>query len=350
MICPLDFETKFYSLEKLLALTTSSDDTTSSRIFKKILQGKIMLDSLRLIPLATNLYGVYDKATCIIDDEARADCFSDRKTIKNVFLYNPYNHDKSLWVLQKMLKTPTDLSVYQAISITWIYDLPKTPFFKTIVKLQMLCFRFKTSFPKLVPTIYELLVIQTEKKLKICTIFEKFSLEKVTPELTYVINYKNFIAHLHELYFLANSLFEQKLSHGDLTSSNLVLKKQGGIKCLLDFDTAASLTLLQGRYVKNWIYDLLNIIKACAFYQIKEGQQTSWPSITLEMTDDECDFYQKSLIAFEKLYSQLKEFLVKYGLIADTTYLEASELRAFLELTDPKKIFLGFIGSYSCEL
>lgn len=343
MLLPLNFETTFYSLEKLISITSSPGAFLSTAIFKKIMQGKIMLDSLRLIPLSTSVYAVYDKTTCVIDDEARPECFSYHKIIKNVVLYNPYQYDKSLSVLQKMLKTPQDPSLYQAISITWIYRLPETPFFKTIVKLQMLCLRFKTLFPKIVPSIYDLLIIYTEKKLKIYTIFEKLSLNRVTAELTYVINYKGFKAHIHELVLFANTLFKDKLSHGDLASSNLILKKQGGIKCLLDFDTASSLNILPGRYIKNWSNDILDIINACLFYQIKNNKHVTVPVLTVEMTDDDYRLYEKVFVGLEKLYWELKETLQKYAFISDTTQIEKQELTSFLEVADPKKIFFNYI-------
>jgi serine/threonine protein kinase len=345
MILPLNFETTFYNLDTLLSLRNSPDISEYEPLFRKIFQGKIMQDSMRIIPLNSKLYAVYDKDTCIIDDEARADCYSTLKTIKNLALYNPLDHKEPLSALKIKLKCPYEHNSYNAIGITWSYTAPDTPFFETIIKLQKLAFRFQDLVSEHVPKILDFCVIRAEDKLKIRTIFEKFPIEKVAPEFNYTLSsYSQFANHINELANLANILFDEKIAHGDLSISNLVLKKNGGIKCLLDFDTASSLELLQGRYIKAWTSDLLDLIHACAFYQNNEAKEFYESKIELAMPLSDYILYEDTLAKLQDLYLEMTEKLSEFKFMSDSAELEEESLKDFLDMCNPRKIFISFVS------
>lgn len=343
MTLPLNFETTFYDIETLITMKDQPSFSACHDIFKKILIGKVMLGTARLIPLKSNIYVVYDKETCILDDEARADCFSTQKIIKNMAIYNPADPQGSLSNLLEQVRSPSFHASNSVVCVNWIYSAPQTAFFETIIKLQCLCLEFKKLFPLIVPKILDISVIYTESQTKIRIMFEKLAMERIAPEFKYTLrSIDDFKNHIKELKNFLITLFEVKLAHGDLTISNLILAKHGGIKSLIDFDTAASFKLMPGRYIKAWASDILQVLNACAFYQNNESKEFYASKIELELTMDEHLQYEATLSLLQSLYLEMTEKLDEFRFLSDSSVLEEDRLSEFLEIADPKKIFISF--------
>lgn len=340
MILPLNFATTFYDLNTLISMPKEDFSADLVEQFKKITSGKIIFDSARIIPLSCQKYAIYNKETCLIDDEARADCFSEKKYIKEFTLYDPIAPEIAFDIVMSSLSIPLAQEQSKAIGIFWYYDCIEGPFFETIKKLQNLVLDFVTLFPHLTPHVLDIGTFKKTDKIFIRTIFEKLPTLTVTPEFTYKLaRYDEYHSHIHELIEFLNTLYEQKLAHGDLTVSNLVLKKNGGIKCLLDFDTASRLDILQGRYIKAWCNDLMDAANAMVFYQTGEAREFYASKLEIAMAQDEEYMYLDKVMTIQAIHEDLKEKLSDYRYRSDTSELNEEELAEFLEIADPKKIF-----------
>lgn len=343
MTFPLNFETTFYDIETLIGMKDQPSFSAYRDIFKKILNGKVMLGTSRLIPLKSNIYVVYDKETCILDDEARADCFSTQKIIKNMAIYNPREPLGTLSSLFEQIRSPIFHSSNSVVCVEWLYNAPQSDFFDTVIKLQCLCLEFKKLFPVIVPRVIDISVIYADSYTKIRIMLEKLALERIAPEFKYTLrSIDDFNNHIKDLKNFLITLYEAKLAHGDLTISNLILAKHGGIKSLIDFDTASSLTLMPGRYIKAWASDILQVLNACAFYQNNEVKEFYASRIELELTMGEYLHYETTLGMLQTLYQEMTEKLEEFRFLSDTAILEEERLMEFLEITDPKKIFISF--------
>lgn len=343
MTLPLNFETTFYDLETLITMKDQPSYSACHDIFKKIFTGKVMLGTARLIPLKSNIYVVYDKETCILDDEARADCFSTQKIIKNMAIYNPREPQGSLRDLLEQIRSPSFHASNSVVCVDWIYSAPQSAFFDTVIKLQLLCLEFKKLFPLIVPKVIDISVIYTDSNTKIRIMFEKLAMARIAPEFKYTLrSIDDFNNHIKELKNFLITLYDAELAHGDLTISNLILAKHGGIKSLIDFDTAASLKLIPGRYIKAWASDILQVLNACAFYQNNESKEFYASKIELELTMSEYLQYENTLASLQTLYQEMTEKLDEFRFLSDTAVLDEERLIEFLEMTDPKKIFISF--------
>lgn len=339
-----DFLHEFMDLKTLQCLKATKVDEAIQKALKKIELGKIVEDSFRFIPLRTGSYAMYHKEACIIEDEASFHAFSLKKTIKKFILFDPKEPFIDINRLKLILPmSPSFESKNEALCYTWNYPRYPDEFFAKVLAIHRLAEHFFNLFPTLCPQVYDIQLFSTESKSIIRSVCEVLPQERVQPSFEYKLtSLDGFIAHVQSIITLLKTLFEQKIAHGDLTECNLIIHEQGGIKALLDFDTACTKDIMHGLYIKSWVADLLDGFSAMIFYQKPELEAPYNDKLTFETSLADENAIKTLIEGLRSVYTFSLLPLKEHLFISDHVELSDEFFEEFFQKTDPSKLFLDF--------
>jgi len=335
------FATNFYSFKDLFALSKATDPKRLSPLFSKLDKGKIVAGELRLVPLLQKKYAVYHKEFCLFDDEARIEAFAYKKYIKIAYLFDPLLGCEEFLKLESKITSQVHIDdSLKLLSFHWYYHAQDQELIERAIKIHALANHFFLIFPDICPQISDLQVIEKDEKTMIRYFETKLPPSRVLQEITYEIQtYEKFQDHLVSLYNLVKHLFDNDLAHGDLACCNLLLNKEGQIKTLIDFDTAATCSFLPMRYQKMWIEDLVKITEAMIFYQISFDINDWKPEVNLPKEGLEKFKIQLVCNQLELIYENLLLVQEDMKFNLDHRAVSKEDLEVFRNKTNPRYVF-----------
>jgi serine/threonine protein kinase len=345
--CDLKFETTFYNMDQLGEIKDSLSEDGDIVTFSKLERKKIILSpELRLIPLESRVYAIYHKTLSIFDEDGSLGAFANKKTLKNMVIYDPSKPFCPFSELEARLSHIHTIPLeHRVIAACWNYDPECPSTLKLALKIHELSKTFHVLFPQYCPKIYDLVSYHTTTKSAVLCLMEELPPSRINQLDRYEIHsFENFKDHVLVIYKFLKTLFDNKIAHGDLASSNFVMNKQGKIDALIDFDTACNDSLLPMMYFKAFIMDLKKAFAAMMYYQT-ESNVFDWDdSVSLDLSYDQAYLINQQVELLQFIYTNKITPLFDYLLCSDFLMLSKDMQESLRDLVDPEKIFFDFLS------